>query len=198
MWNVSLVSKKLIATILLASTFIGFLSYNFYHIFYKYQSDVDQILAEIPVEDKKLPPNVLKVFRNTRKVNNIQRFTTTNLRISAIEKHGGISKLEWLLFGFAWEKLLAIRIGEKELFAFYAHKVYFGKHKASNEIVGFKNAAQFYFKKDWQNLNEEEILVLLTIANYPSSFSPHNKSEIFNKKLDEFVETYQKDSKSSW
>lgn len=190
-------SKKLIATILISSIFVSFLAYNFYQIFYKYQPDVDQILAEISVEDKELPPNVLKILKNTNEVSNIQHFTSTNLRITATEKNGGISMLEWHLFGLVWEKLLAIRIGEKEEFAYFANKVYFGKHGTSDEIIGFKNAAKFYFKKDLQNLDDEEILILLVFSKSPEYVRNIN-SDNFLAKLNELTEIYHNNLAKSY
>lgn len=198
MWNVLRVSKKLIATIIVSSIFAGFLTYNFYHIFYKYQSDVDQILAEIPAEDKDLPPNVLKVFRNTKDVNNISNQTVKNIWDRISNQRQDLTITEWRFYSVIWKFLLPIKIGEKEEFAFFANKANLKEYPIGNYIEGFKNGAKFYFKKEWQDLTEEEVLVLLTIANYPSSFSRKGNSEIFNQKLNELVEINNRNSKSYW
>lgn len=171
---------------------MGFCSYVFYQTFYKYQTDVDQILAEIPADDKELPPNVLKVFRNTREINSIKTVTVQNIWGNIFNKNKINGSMgQWHLYGVIWSVLLPLRVGEKEVFSYFANKVYIGNHKASGDIVGFKQAAQFYFKKDWHSLTEEECLVLM-VFSYSPEFARNVNSEIFSKKLNNFTETYNK------
>ena len=173
---------------------MSFLAYVFYETFYQYQTDVDQILAEIPAEEKELPSNVLKVFKNTKEINNINHFVTTNLRISATEKHKRISNGEWHLFGIVWLKLLPLRIGEKETSGYYLKNVYFGNHKTSNgDVSGFRSAAKFYFHKELQDLSEEETLVLMIFAQ-SSEYVRNVNSDFFQKKLNEFTQIYYANS----
>lgn len=186
-------NKKLIAIILISASFVTFFAYVFYQTFYKYQSDVDQILAEIPAEDKELPPNVLKVLQNTLNFRNKKSQVVINIFLKVKEKRElQTSVLERIFHELVWQIALPIRLSKKDFCLLIANKSYLRK-----DIYNFKSGAKFFFNKNWSDLTEEEILVLVAISHSPE-FIRNRNSEYSNKIINELTETYQKNLTSSW
>lgn len=62
------------------------------------------------------------------------------------------------------------------------------KYDFVNEITGIYNASRFYFQKDIEKLNDEELTGLIVLMINPSLYNPKRRKELFETKVKELME----------
>ena len=61
------------------------------------------------------------------------------------------------------------------------------KYDFTNRIIGIENASMFYFQKDLEKLNDEELTKLIVIMINPSLYNPSRRKELFENKVKELM-----------
>lgn len=74
------------------------------------------------------------------------------------------------------------RFSQKRCLDYVMFTEYFGK-----DVNGIKNASQFYYKKDLEDLNEKEILELSVIRIAPNRYNPFFHSKRLQKRVKEIM-----------
>jgi hypothetical protein len=157
--------------------FAGLLSW-FYYSFFSARTNISQLLQEIPLDEKNLPPNVSDIFT---KLDVLRIDKTENKRIFLRCKNiQGMKNMEMKAHEITWLFLVPIYLSESERLSVYAHLMPFAKGQ------GLSFGAKFYFSKNVNELTELEILKLLVISKSPAkylSIKPNDELDNDVKKL---------------
>lgn len=126
---------------------------------------------------------VRAIFKNLMSFGYVQGASTITQQLARIllgEREKTITrKLKEAFLAFELEK----RFKKEEILTFYINHVYLG-HGA----YGFQNASQFYFRKNINELNFIEMLVLTSLPSRPEYYSPFRNYDRLEKKINSIYE----------
>lgn len=71
-------------------------------------------------------------------------------------------------------------VTQKECLAFVLNNMYF-----RHGVEGITNAAQYYYKKDFDKLNEDEVTELIVMAENPFLYNKERRPELVKKRVEE-------------
>ncbi|MBM9500367.1 transglycosylase domain-containing protein [Leptospira sp. 201903071] len=77
---------------------------------------------------------------------------------------------------------------KKQIFLYYLNNVYLG-HGA----FGFSSAAEFYFKKNPNELTTEEMIVLASLASAPNRYSPLKNPDLSRQRVNAIIHSFRED-----
>lgn len=77
---------------------------------------------------------------------------------------------------------------KKQIFLYYLNNVYLG-HGA----FGFASAAEFYFKKNPNELTTEEMIVLASLASAPNRYSPLKNPDLSRQRVNAIIHSFRED-----
>ncbi len=134
--------------------------------------DINPLMIKslIAIEDKKFYSHygfdIYSIFRVLLKKSKGGASTITEQYLKNLyftNNKSYIRKLKELLYAIRLERLYS----KNEIIEAYLNTIYFG-----DNIYGIKNAIKHYFSKDAKSINIDEIALLLTLINSPSSSNP--------------------------
>lgn len=128
------------------------------------------------------------IFKNIISFGYVQGASTITQQLARIllgEREKTITrKLKEAFLAFELEK----QFTKEEILTFYINHVYLG-HGA----YGFQNASQFYFRKNLNELNFIEMLVLVSLPSRPEHYSPFRNYNHLEKKINSIYDRILKE-----
>lgn len=190
-----------ILSILLISSFVFYrFTANKWKYFYSEQQ-IKNIINEIKSAPelpltfysiyKKVYPNRLEDNLNTFLIKNLSSnnefLTPLSLRAVRLlgpnKKTKGYRTIDFLQYFASVTWRIEEKTNQKECLNWYVTKYDF-----LNTQIGIRNASEFYFNKELQDLNENEILGLIVMLENSSRYNPKTRADFYNRRKKELYD----------
>ncbi|HEX8252187.1 MAG TPA: transglycosylase domain-containing protein [Thermoanaerobaculia bacterium] len=143
-----------------------------YSRFYRYQADVERVVASITAEERGLSAEARDVFVTLEGESLVWTVSRGLLGEVAPAR---VRMSEWHLRGLLWSVLLPRRVSDEELLLLYARLMAF------EEGRGVVYGARRYFGKTPAQLTADDAIALTVIARSPRLYSPTHRPRDFKR-----------------
>lgn len=156
-----------------------------YQSFFRYRGCIDELLEDIPNDEKDLPPKIAAIFIRSKIVEK------TSDSYEAIffqcRNQNGLKHTEFQVQKLVWMALIPLYLSYQDRLSLSVHLMSFRDGR------GLSYGAKHYFSKNINNLTEQETIKLILIAQSPTFYSHGNDVDRLNQGVAEFKRRLEND-----
>lgn len=154
-----------------------------YTTFFRYQSNIRELVAQTKSEEGELPQNVLAVLTKL----NIENADSSNYArlLSRCRGTQGLRPLEIVAYKFTWQALLPLVANKSERLSIYTALMPFDGGS------GLKFGANQYFAKNLDELSTDEVLTLVARSKNPAYFRDNTHLADLEEKIEILRRKYE-------